>query len=405
MTIRIRWGFTLKLLGLVAVLGLTLLFSLSLYIVAEAPLERLERVKPVFSRKDKPGPVLEQDALVSHQSLLPFITFGEGVEEPQQYIKGLQTEEVLALSEYNKNLFVLKKDFQLPALVENNCPDLYCFQHRISFEQIPSVFWKGLIGIEDYRFLNHKGVDLKSIARAIVTDIKTRSFAQGGSTLTQQLVKNLFYSNEKKLSRKVKEIILSLYLETKYDKENIMEAYFNEVFWGAIQGVRVKGLYAASLFYFGRAPAGISAFEASILIGLLKGPNYYNPLRRLERLKKRAAIVFNKLKELNFFPSDELGWDEKQWKSWHENLLAKNKEKKYFNLWRVGKNKSAYLDDFEKFHLINQVSKVMGEAKERAGKKEKDLNLSVKIMLADISKKKSKPLGFTISMSVKKSAL
>ena len=140
------------------------------------------------------------------------------------------------------NINFVQKNIQLNYLLENNCVDINCYQSKMLFNRIPSTLWKGLMGIEDYRFLNHFGVDLFSIFRAIIVNLKSMKLKQGGSTITQQLVKNLYLSNEKTFLRKIKEAIISIYLEVNYSKENIIEAYFNEVYWGTFAGIKLKGL-------------------------------------------------------------------------------------------------------------------------------------------------------------------
>ena len=114
----------------------------------------------------------------------------------------------------NDREIFFKKDFAMNPLVRNDCKDVYCFQHRVDFTELPSAIWKGLIGIEDYRYLDHSGVDPISILRAILVDIKNMGLVQGGSTLTQQLVKNLFFTNEKSFFRKVNEFIYSIQTNT-----------------------------------------------------------------------------------------------------------------------------------------------------------------------------------------------
>lgn len=272
----------------------------------------------------------------------------------------------------NSKQIVIEKKVDVPFPLNNDCQIVYCYQHRLGFENIPPIFWKGLIGIEDERFLLHKGVDFRSLLRALIHDIKVMRLEQGGSTLTQQIVKNLFYSNEKKFSRKIKEMILAVYLESKYEKEKILESYFNEVVWGGKQGIKIKGVFAASVFYFFKKPDKVEPYEAAILIALLKGPNYYNPLTRQERLRSRADLVYKKLVNMNLFPPENgEKWGDKKWKSWIEELKRKQKIKPYRNNWWLSQNiKKSELGLYEKYVLNSEVRDLLIKIKERLKKKD-----------------------------------
>ena len=353
MTKRLNLIFLLKVCALfitVVVLGLILL---SLWVIGTAPLEKLERVVSTSKSKSiKAEIVLESGSVVSKETLKNYLLFSKGFLKPSF----LQTQE---------KLVELEENFELPSLISNDCEVIYCYQHRLAFEDIPGVFWKGLIGIEDLRFLNHSGVDLRALARALVHDIISLSFEQGGSTLTQQLVKNLFYSNERKISRKIKEMVISIYIENKYEKENILEAYLNEVVWGSFQGIRIKGVFAAAVFYFGKRPSEINEFESAMLIGLLKGPYFYHPIRKLKRLKKRTSIVFRKLQSLGAVSEGAKEWSDKEWDDWLETLKNRNETRAYFSLWESKKNLSTHFNSFEKYHFIYQARTKLIELKKK----------------------------------------
>lgn len=340
-----------------------------LLVIADAPLDRLERVSTIGTDRkiSKTNIFLEKGSLIKMDELEFYLQFYGGEKEPARVIKEALEKETFHKVGRAGMLYSLNEDFELEAPLVNDCDQIYCYQHRINFDQIPSQFWKGLMGIEDYRFLDHFGVDIKSILRAAIIDIIEMKVVQGGSTLTQQLVKNLFYSNEKKLSRKLKEMIVAIYIESKYPKENILEAYFNEVFWGALGSVRIKGIYAASLFYFEKRPQEIDPYEASILIGLLKGPNYYRPLKYLDRLIQRTNVVFTKLGELNLYPaSADLKWKKEQWDSWHEKLKKRVEGNWHLNMWKTFENKETYLNPYEKFVFNQKAAEIMSFIKTRA---------------------------------------
>ena len=189
--------------------------------------------------------------------------------------------------------------------------------------------------MEDIRFIFHKGVDLRSILRALWVDLKAGSFVQGGSTITQQLVKNLYLSNEKTISRKIKEFIIALYIEQVYSKEKILETYLNEFVWGSLQGTKVKGVSSAAIFYFGKNVRYLEPYEAAILIAMLKGPYFYHPIRRPNRLRKRVNLIFEKLKNLSLFPATEGLWGDLIWSKWRGRLIQLEVNDPYKSLERL----------------------------------------------------------------------
>lgn len=316
------------------IVSLALLF---LWAKRGIPLDRLElyRAQSATGRSVGERPSnLEAGSMTDRSLLKVYHLFSEDMRETQRYLNDLVESGGLA-SMANNRLFI-ETDIELEPLKSNDCRQIYCYQRRMSFEQIPSILWNGLIGIEDNRFLDHHGVDPRSIARAILADIRERRFAQGGSTITQQLVKNLFLTNEKTISRKVREMILAIMIEGIYPKENIIEAYFNEVFWGSLDGIRIKGVYAASLIYFGVKPQYLNEYQATILIALLKGPYFYHPLRHIERLRGRVDVVFRNLQELGHYSVfGAEPWDEEQWLSWQKELRERVSSRLIRSVWKV----------------------------------------------------------------------
>ncbi len=261
----------------------------------------------------------------------------------------------------------------------NDCDRVYCFQRKMNFSDIPSALWRGLIGVEDSRFLEHRGVDLRALFRALVADVKAMGFVQGGSTLTQQLVKNLFFTNEKTINRKIKEMLLSIYIEAKYEKEEILQAYFNEVIWGSLAGVRIKGVYGASLFYFSKNPSELTDYESSILSALLKGPYYYHPLKNLEGLKERTTLVYNKLRNDNYISKeDRTQWSDQEWITWKNDLKIKNTDYRYKAISAALKQKEFY--DFYIWSTIT--GERLAELKKRKNLKEVDL--ASKVYIRDV---------------------
>ncbi|MDZ7754152.1 MAG: penicillin-binding protein 1B [Gammaproteobacteria bacterium] len=162
----------------------------------------------------------------------------------------------------------------------------------VRLEEVPEILVAGIQAVEDRKFARHHGIDPFGIARALWANLRAGRTVQGGSTLTQQLVKNYFLSRERTLTRKVNEMFMALLLELRYDKDEILEAYFNEVFLGQ-QGRRaIHGFGLAARFYFGRPLEELELAHHALLIGMVRGPSYYDPRRHPERARdKRDQIL------------------------------------------------------------------------------------------------------------------
>ena len=171
-------------------------------------------------------------------------------------------------------------------------------QHRLyaRYDELPSQLVEGLIAMEDTKFFEHNGVNPDAILRAIVKDIQAGSFVEGGSTLTQQLIKNKILTNEKKLARKIKEAILAIKIEHKLSKEDIIERYLNEISYGN----NYFGVKTAANGYFHKELSELTLKECAILVGLPNAPSYYNPLRHYKRALNRANNVLYRMKSIGW---------------------------------------------------------------------------------------------------------
>ncbi|MCU7939004.1 MAG: penicillin-binding protein 1B [gamma proteobacterium symbiont of Bathyaustriella thionipta] len=178
-----------------------------------------------------------------------------------------------------------------PAHIGSIHPKLHEDRLLLSQDDIPKKLKNTLMAVEDRNFYQHYGVDPKGIARAMWTNIKAGSAVQGGSTLTQQLVKNYFLTRERTLARKLNEAIMSLLLEYHYSKDEIITAYINEVYLGQDGRRAVHGFALASEFYFKRPVSQLSQPQMALLVGLVKGPSYYNPRNHKDRALKRRNTV------------------------------------------------------------------------------------------------------------------
>ncbi len=178
-----------------------------------------------------------------------------------------------------------------PALIGRIYPAHHEDRVLVQAGQLPLLLRTGLMAVEDQNFQSHFGIDLRAILRAFVTNVRVGEVVQGGSTLTQQLVKNFFLSNERTLGRKVNEALMALLLELHYDKDEILQAYSNEIYLGQDGRRAIHGFGLASEFYFEEPLQELSVPHLALLIGVVKGPSYYDPRRHPERALARRNVV------------------------------------------------------------------------------------------------------------------
>lgn len=169
------------------------------------------------------------------------------------------------------------------------------------YNEIPPRMIEALIAVEDTAFFEHDGVNLEAIFRAVIKDIQSMSLKEGASTITQQLIKNMVLTRERKFSRKLKEVILAYQIERKLNKEQILERYLNEVYLGH----GYYGVKTAAQGYFKKSLEALSLKEIAILVGLPKAPSNYDPTRHLDLSIARANAVITRLKDLGWISKDE----------------------------------------------------------------------------------------------------
>lgn len=193
----------------------------------------------------------------------------------------------------------------------------------IRLDDVPPVLVAALVATEDKHYFTHFGISPRGIARAMFTNIRQGGVVQGGSTLTQQLVKNFFLTSERSFSRKANEAMMALLLELHYSKEEILQAYLNEVYLGQAGRRAIHGFGLAARFYFAKPLNELSTAEIATLVGLVKGASYYNPRRHPERALQRRNLVLDLMAEAKVI-------------SHNERMLAQAQPLKVANAQRAG---------------------------------------------------------------------
>lgn len=187
-----------------------------------------------------------------------------------------------------------------PALVGSIYPAHNEDRVLVKRSDLPDHLIWGLLAVEDRRFYDHSGVDLRGIARAVVANIRAGRTVQGGSTLTQQLVKNFILTSERSLWRKFNEALMALIVDARYDKDEILEAYANEIFLGQEGDRAIHGFGLGSHFYFNRPLRELRLHETALLVGLVRGASYYNPRKHPQRALERRNLVIKSMLEQGF---------------------------------------------------------------------------------------------------------
>ncbi len=168
-------------------------------------------------------------------------------------------------------------------------------------EEVPQIYKDAVIAVEDHRFYAHKGVDILSILRAVLTNVKNAELIEGGSTISQQICKNVYFTQEKKLERKFAEIFTAIELEKNCDKDKILELYFNTSFYG-------NGYYTlseASKGYFNKEPMELTNYEATMIAGIPNAPSVYNPVNSLNLAKQRQCQVLYAMTKYEYLSEEE----------------------------------------------------------------------------------------------------
>lgn len=245
-----------------------------------------------------------------------FSVAGERIEifrRSFDFPEGIEVKEKVAVTFANNRIVSLKNSANQPLSRFKLDPLLLSRLHSdqledrvfVPFEKIPDLFIDTLLLMEDRNYYQHQGVSPFAIARAFLVNFKAGHTVQGGSTLTQQLAKNLFLTEQRSLWRKFQEAYIAVLMDHKYSKDKLLEAYLNEVYLAQNGKTGVYGIGLASDFYFSRPINELRIEQVALLVAIIKGPSYYNPRRNPERALKRRDLVLRMMVENGLINSND----------------------------------------------------------------------------------------------------
>ncbi|WP_286234534.1 penicillin-binding protein 1B [Thalassotalea sediminis] len=293
------------------------------HLKAELSLMGYQRVTKV----SKPGQfALSKKRIIVYRRAFDF---GAGIEYPQKIMIDInnigdeQRVENLYIDEQPSSSIVLE-----PYLIDRIIPENKEDRVLVPLQSVPERLLDTLLLVEDRDFYHHAGISPLGILRALYSNIQAGRTVQGGSTLTQQLVKNMYLSREKTIWRKANEAIMALLLEYRYSKDQLLEAYINEVYLGQHFANGIYGFGLAAEFYFGKSVAQLSDEQMATLVGVIKGPSYYDPWRYASRVKKRRDLVLKLMFKQDYLTKAEyLAAIESDLSVRKSRRLIKNKQK------------------------------------------------------------------------------
>lgn len=199
-------------------------------------------------------------------------------------------------------------------------------RQAVSLNDISPYLVQAVLAIEDQRFYEHFGVDPRGVARAVVTNVKTMSMQQGASTITQQLARNLYLNHDRTWSRKIKEAVYALQLEMQLSKDQILEQYLNQIYYGH----STYGVQAASRLFFDKDASDLTLAESALLAGVPKGPRYFSPFYNMENALKRQKIILNTMVAQNLITQQEADQAAAEKLVFAENNKSRESEAPYF---------------------------------------------------------------------------
>ena len=203
--------------------------------------------------------------------------------------------------------YEVKMGYDKYALALRECPlesvitELRAKEHYTAYDNVPKIYYKALVAVEDRRFYKHKGFDIIGTARAIYNDIRAWELLEGGSTISQQLAKNLYFPHDNTLERKIAEIFMAIKIEHEYNKEDVLEFYVNEIYYGS----GYYCIYDASEGYFDKEPKDMTDYECTLLAGIPNAPSVYSLDVRPDLAKQRQEKVVECMVEVKYITPEE----------------------------------------------------------------------------------------------------
>lgn len=197
---------------------------------------------------------------------------------------------------YNKYVFAIQE-----CPIESAISELQAKEHYTAYDDVPEIYYKALVAVEDRRFYKHKGFDIIGTARAVYNDIRAWELLEGGSTISQQLAKNLYFPQDNTLERKIAEIFMAVDIEKHYDKQQVLEFYVNGIYYGS----GYYCIYDAAEGYFQKKPIEMSDNECTLLAGIPNAPSVYSLDVRPDLAKQRQEKVVECMVEVKYITDDE----------------------------------------------------------------------------------------------------
>ncbi len=263
------------------------------------PNQSLDRQEFTFLPENLCSQRLRKNTLADTQTC--FLIVNKGGEE---ILIENSSSKILKISKIRGNKAIVVDEFLAPPILfAQMSQGKHILRTHVKLSHIPRYCLDGILAVEDDRFLKHKGVSLRGILRAVITNLKTGRFSQGGSTLTQQLIKNKFLTSKKTLRRKIREAWLSVLLEFILSKDQILESYLNYIYWGQSGPYAIHGIQEAAQHYFGKDVSDLNLSECVLLTGAVKGPGVYGPHQK--KSKSRHKEILNRMFKLDLISHSE----------------------------------------------------------------------------------------------------
>lgn len=228
--------------------------------------------------------------------------FWDGPQESRAIVAEFEAGRIDRLSDFNGDIPVFRLE---PLMVGSIFPGHGEDRLIVRPDQVPELLPAALKVVEDRRFEEHRGVDPIAILRAFVANLRAGQVTQGGSTLTQQLIKSYFLTNERTLWRKMREAVMAIILEAHFEKDDILNAYINEIYLAQDESRAIHGFGLASQFYFSKPLADLELNEIALLVALVRGPSYYDPRRYPERALARRNLILRLMAEFDVLSQAE----------------------------------------------------------------------------------------------------